>query len=102
MRVLKLLRGVIKNRSFFSKIPVLFRMLKATKSGEYKMNKSNMIIAVLTLVYLFSPLDLIPDWFPLLGIFDDIGLFTIAISKLMKETDEFLLWEESKRNYKKI
>lgn len=35
----------------------------------------NKILAVLALLYLFCPIDLLPDWlFPLVGWLDDIGV----------------------------
>lgn len=94
---LKLVKDAIKNRGFIYKIPTLFRMLKSAKRGEYKMNKFNIIIAILTFIYVFSPLDFIPDWLPLLGIVDDISLLMIVFSKLMKEADKFLLWEQNQK-----
>lgn len=35
-----------------------------------------------TLAYLFSPLDLSPDLFPIVGQIDDIALLTLCISEL--------------------
>lgn len=94
---LKLAKELIKNRSFISKIPDLFRMIKASLRGEYKMNRSNMIYSLLIFIYLVSPLDIIPDFLPIIGVADDLGLLGILISKLMKETDNFLLAEEMKK-----
>lgn len=95
MKKVKLAHELYKNRSFISKIPDLFRMIKSSMRGGYKMNKSAVIIPILIFIYIISPLDFIPDFLPLIGIADDIGLLTIAISKLMKETENFLLWEEN-------
>ncbi len=35
-------------------------------------------VLVVALLYLISPLDLIPDYFPLIGWLDDIGLLSFA------------------------
>jgi uncharacterized membrane protein YkvA (DUF1232 family) len=36
------------------------------------------VIGVLALLYVLSPLDLVPDWIPLVGWLDDIGLLAWA------------------------
>ena len=93
---IRLIQEAYRNKNFIFKIPVIFRMLKAAMKGEYSLNKKSMIISVLTLIYLISPLDFIPDWIPFLGVFDDIGLLMMVISKLSKEAEDFLLWENKK------
>lgn len=40
----------------------------------------NTILAALALLYLISPIDLLPDWvFPLIGWLDDLGIIALAI-----------------------
>jgi uncharacterized membrane protein YkvA (DUF1232 family) len=38
----------------------------------------------LVLLYLLSPVDLVPDWIPLLGIVDDLVLVPLAIRWMLK------------------
>jgi len=38
----------------------------------------------LVLLYLLSPVDLVPDWIPLLGIADDLVLVPLAIRWMLK------------------
>ena len=90
---LDLAKEAIKHKGFISKIPHIFRMLKAAKSGRYKMKKTSLIFPALVLVYILSPLDILPDLIPVVGVLDDLGLLALAIPVLMKEVDKFLLWE---------
>jgi len=40
--------------------------------------------AALIALYLLSPIDLIPDWIPVLGVMDDLVLVPLAIRALLK------------------
>jgi uncharacterized membrane protein YkvA (DUF1232 family) len=42
------------------------------------------LAAVLLAVYLFSPLDLVPDWFVPLGWIDDVTLLALGIPALLR------------------
>lgn len=42
------------------------------------------LVALLLAVYVFSPLDLIPDWLVGLGLVDDISLIALGIPALLK------------------
>jgi uncharacterized protein DUF1232 len=36
-------------------------------------------VLLLTILYVLSPVDFLPDWEPLIGVLDDMTLFTIGI-----------------------
>lgn len=48
---------------------------------------------VATIVYVFSPLDFIPDLFPFIGQVDDIYLVALTILRLINRTDENVVRE---------
>ncbi|MCO6565478.1 MAG: DUF1232 domain-containing protein [Apibacter sp.] len=98
MKAKHLLGIVSKNKSFISKIPVLFRMLMASLKGQYKPGIKNLFIFTFLIVYVLSPLDLIPDFLVGIGFLDDLTIAFFAISKLMKEVDKFLEWEKQNHN----
>lgn len=100
MKAKHLLGIVSKNKSFISKIPVLFRMLMASLKGQYKPGIKNLFIFTFLIVYVLSPLDLIPDFLVGIGFLDDLTIAFFAISKLMKEVDKFL--EREKQNHNTI
>ena len=46
-----------------------------------------------TLVYLFVPVDLVPDWIPGLGQLDDLLLVLVSLDRLLYRTDAGVLLE---------
>ncbi len=55
-------------------------------SGQVTAGDKAIIIGAL--LYLICPLDLMPDWFPVFGWLDDLGVAGFALSYLLKKIDE--------------
>lgn len=93
-------KEAIKHRGFISKIPVVIRMIKYWRKGIYPVNSMDIILPLLGLVYVLSPIDLLPEIaIPFIGAIDDIAILSLTMPKLIKEVDKFLAWEmERKRN----
>lgn len=95
-------RGPI--REIWTKVKALYKMIKDPDAAW-----TSRALAIGTLIYLISPLDAIPDVFPLVGLTDDAGLIvtTVAIlahelKKYIKETAEVRAEIEVKRHSRKI
>lgn len=74
----------------------LGRMLKAWADGDYKNISTASIIAVCAaVIYVVNPIDLIPDFIPIIGQIDDIFVLSFLIKTLNKEIEKFMAWEES-------
>ena len=70
------------------------RMVKAYANGSYRqIPTKSILLGVGVLIYLVSPLDLVPDFIPGLGFLDDLGLITWLISNLRAQLDRFEQWE---------
>ena len=93
-----LAKEAFKHKGFIKKIPVMIRMVKSimAKNG-YKPEVKNVVLPALVLLYLISPLDIIPDWIPVIGVFDDIALLAFAMPLLIAEAEKFVAWEASKK-----
>lgn len=98
MKKLKILLQAFGQNGIFAKLPHIIRMVKAVKKGDYKLNAKSVLIPSLVIIYVLSPLDLIPDWLPIVGAFDDFALLTLAVPFVLKEVDKFLAWEEEQKN----
>lgn len=89
-----LAKEAIQHKGFLKKIPDVFRMIKYWRKGIYKTNSFDIILPLLGMLYIISPIDLLPEIaIPVIGVLDDLAILSIALPKLMREVDKFLLWE---------
>jgi uncharacterized membrane protein YkvA (DUF1232 family) len=73
----------------------LLRMLRASGEGRYRaVSGKNLGLAVLGLLYLVSPLDVIPDFLPG-GFADDAAVIGFVLRKIRTELSAFEAWERN-------
>lgn len=76
-------------------ISSFLEMLKDSFQGKYKEVPVGTIAAIIsTLLYILSPIDLIPDWIPVVGWLDDIFILRKCISFAKKDVEKYRLWKE--------
>lgn len=81
----------------FEDFLVLFRLVKAWVTGEYRDEpKRTVLWALAAIVYFLSPLDAIPDIFPG-GYIDDIAFISFVVKRIRPQLDAFLEWERRKK-----
>jgi uncharacterized membrane protein YkvA (DUF1232 family) len=98
-----LAKKAIAHKGFVQKIPDIFRMVRMWKNGSYPMRSIDMILPLLGLLYVISPIDLLPEVaIPVLGVMDDLAVLSLTIPKLLREVDKFLLWEAERNGSKTI
>ncbi|WP_339792957.1 YkvA family protein [uncultured Imperialibacter sp.] len=79
---------------FVGRIKVISRMVKNYISGNYRvMPWKSIVLLVAGLIYFITPIDLIPDFIPALGLIDDISMIAFIYRSLKQDIDEYLLWE---------
>ncbi len=89
-----------KNESFFDGIwedlQAMVRMVRSWRAGDYQdISKKSILIVAGAFLYLVNPLDIIPDFTPLLGMVDDVTVIGYVINNLRKEIQKFKDWEDS-------
>ncbi|HOU47192.1 MAG TPA: DUF1232 domain-containing protein [Chitinophagales bacterium] len=78
-----------------ARIKTVTRMLKAWRKKEYRnIDKSSIFIAIVILLYYVNPIDLIPDFIPVIGGLDDLILLGFLLKVIDKEIEKFTTWEQ--------
>ena len=72
----------------------MIRLVRANANGTYTEIQSESLTRVLVaLIYFVSPLDLIPDWIPILGLIDDAFVVGLILKSVKDDLDSFMEWE---------
>ncbi|WP_215234107.1 YkvA family protein [Dyadobacter linearis] len=91
--------GVKGNLSEFqNSVQLLIRMVRAYASGQYRhLPWKSLLSVVAVLIYFVSPLDLIPDFLPFVGVTDDIALVVWLMKTLSDDISKFGAWEKQEK-----
>ncbi|MEU0564080.1 YkvA family protein [Nonomuraea sp. NPDC005983] len=77
-----------------SRVRAIPRMIGAVMRGQYDgMGKGKLALLALGVVYIVSPVDVIPDFLVLVGLADDFGVFLWLIASLLGESGRYVDWE---------
>lgn len=80
-----------------SYIPLFLDMLRSYAAGEYKEIPTGTLIAICAmLLYYISPIDLIPDIIPVLGLADDAGVIIAGLTLIKSDLDIYKNWRKNK------
>jgi len=87
-----------KFQQLFDVALTLVRLVRSYISGEYREISTGTIISGLAvLLYVLSPIDLVPDFIPVLGFLDDLSLVSWFVGKFQEEISRFREWESTGR-----
>ena len=76
-------------------IMIFKRMIQAHRSGKFKVSSKTLGLIVLGLVYFVTPIDIIPDFMPILGFTDDLSVILAVFNSVKHEVEDFLDWEKT-------
>ncbi|MCG5215733.1 YkvA family protein [Streptosporangium sp. KLBMP 9127] len=73
------------------------RMIGGVLRGRYPgMAKSKLVMMGMGVVYILSPVDVIPDFLLLVGVADDFGVFLWLMTSLLGESGRYVDWERAR------
>jgi uncharacterized membrane protein YkvA (DUF1232 family) len=91
-RFLEILRMISR---LWSDLPLLARLLKAWKGGTYRGLSMRTIVSLATaLLYIVSPIDLMPDFIPGIGLIDDAAVLALLLHSMAQDLAAFRVWEQ--------
>lgn len=83
---------------YLSDVPTFISLVKAYISKEYTEIPIGSIIAIVgALIYVFSPIDLIPDILPVIGISDDAAVVGLVFKFVHGDVMEYREWRAKSR-----
>ena len=86
----------LKIRPFIKDFFTVLSLVKALILGKYKGVSGKTVMAiVLGAVYLFSPIDFIPDFFSIFGFADDITVLGAITLLIRDDLEKFREWKKS-------
>lgn len=78
------------------KLSVFSRIASAYASGKYRdISWKSVLIVLAAIIYFLNPIDLIPDFIPVIGLTDDFSVLLWVYHTVGSEIDKFLAWERA-------
>lgn len=83
----------------FADIPTLVDMVRDYSNGTYReIPLSSIIMITAALIYFISPVNVIPDYIPLIGKIDDVAVIVLTARTLRRDVDDYKEWKKSFQN----
>ena len=77
-------------------LQTMLRLIRAYYRSEYRAApESTLVVVIAAIIYVVSPLDVIPDAIPAIGFLDDATILTLALQRTKPDLDAFMIWETS-------
>ena len=83
-------------KEYYGDFKDVFNLFKDYYKGNYR-EVPWLVIASIggTLLYVLSPIDLIPDFIPVFGYLDDAAVFAVCLKFIKVDLEKYRKWKES-------
>lgn len=83
-----------KWRKYKDKLILMFQFLRDVKQKNYPETPWKTLAAMIfTILYIINPLDLVPDFIPIIGYLDDLTVFGLALKLINKDLELYENWK---------
>jgi uncharacterized membrane protein YkvA (DUF1232 family) len=79
---------------YVSKVKMLIQLVSDYVHGRYSTSWYNIALIVATLLYVISPIDIIPDVIPVIGYLDDLAALILLFKSLGSEFSRYQDWQK--------
>ena len=80
----------------FAVIPIMISLIKQYVEGKYTTVPYGTILAIMSaLIYVLSPVDIIPDFIPFVGHLDDVAVIGLCLSMVKTDIESYDEWRRS-------
>ncbi|UTA69750.1 YkvA family protein [Emticicia sp. 21SJ11W-3] len=77
------------------KVVLLGGLIKSYATGEYRnIEIQNLLKVIAGFIYFVSPIDILPDFLPFVGLTDDVALLMFIIKSISDEIEKFEQWKK--------
>ncbi len=77
-------------------VRILFSLLRDYANGSYREIPWNIIASIGgALLYVLSPIDLIPDFIPVIGYLDDAAVIAFCLNLIEKDLAAYKVWKDA-------
>ncbi len=83
-------------RALWTDFWTIWRFVRAWRDGEYqKVPWKSIILAIAGLLYFLDPIDIIPDFIPVIGYLDDGVVLAFVAKAIHSDLEKFREWEKT-------
>ena len=91
------MRTVRQATNLASNRKTLWQMLRAVFNGSYRMSFMTTMVMIASLIYIISPIDIVPDFILLFGWIDDGVVLYLLLKRLNVETQRYIRFKVMER-----
>lgn len=91
----KKMKELPKGFSALANLPIMASMINHYISGKYKeVPVATITYALVAILYVLTPTDIIPDIIPGVGYLDDVGIVLGVLPFIKKDLDNYIKWRD--------
>ena len=78
-------------KDFYEDVKLFFQMIKDYFDGRCELPVRTVVAIGVALLYVLSPIDVIPDFIPVVGLVDDAFILTLCLKFIKDDLEEYKL-----------